>query len=38
VLAIQARVSLDVLSQVIAPFPSWDEAYAPVVRSLLKKC
>jgi len=38
VLAIQARVSLDVLKEVIAPFPSWGEAYAPLVRSLLSKC
>ena len=38
VLAIQARVSLDVLNEVIAPFPSWGEAYAPLVRSLLSKC
>jgi pyruvate/2-oxoglutarate dehydrogenase complex dihydrolipoamide dehydrogenase (E3) component len=38
VLAIQAHISLGVLNQVIAPFPSWGEAYAPVVRSLLNRC
>jgi hypothetical protein len=37
-LAIQARISLDVVDQMIAPFPSWGEAYAPVVRSMLAQC
>ena len=38
VLAIQAKISLDMLDEVVAPFPSWGEAYAPAVRGLLSKC
>jgi dihydrolipoamide dehydrogenase len=35
-LAIQARLSLETLAELVAPFPSWGEAYALLVRSLLR--
>ena len=36
-LAIQANVSLDVLDEMVAPFPSWGEAYTQVIRGLVEK-